>query len=108
MAARTIRVFWPKRTTGWVNFNWVGVINAKSVVHVAVSEGALPQQPQFGFPLDVISRFRGAATMFVKNVHPHDEGGGGVEFFVQIDWPSPLNVVTDITVDAPEDGFIVE
>jgi hypothetical protein len=53
-----------------VNFNWTGVINRQSVVHVAVSEGG-------------ISRFRG------------------------IDWPSPLNVVTDITVDSPEVGSVV-
>jgi hypothetical protein len=105
MAARTIRVYWPNRTTGWVNFNWTGVINRQSVVHVAVSEGRLDQV--LGTALDGISRFRGDATMFAKNVHPHDEGGGGVEFFIEIDWSSPLNVVTDITVDTPEVGSVV-
>ena len=44
--------------------------------------------------------------MYDQDAHPHDEGGGGVEFFIQIDWPSPLNVVTDITVDTPELGFV--
>ncbi len=67
--------------TGWVNFNWTGVINRQSVVHVAVSEGRLDQV--LGTALDGISRFRG------------------------IDWPSPLNVVTDITVDSPEVGSVV-
>jgi hypothetical protein len=105
MAARTIRVYWPNRTTGWVNFNWTGVINRQSVVHIAVCEGTLDQV--LGTPLDGISRSRGAATMYAKNAHPHDEGGGGVEFFIQIDWPNPLNVVTDITVDTPELGFVL-
>lgn len=43
--------------------------------------------------------------MYAKNVHPHTDNGGGVEFFIQIDWSGPLNVVTDITVlDTAEVG----
>jgi hypothetical protein len=41
----------------------------------------------------------------IRNVHPHGDegGGGGVEFYLEIDWTEPLNVVTDVTVfDAPE------
>jgi hypothetical protein len=104
--ARTIRVFWPNKVSGWVNFNWTGAINVQSVFHISVCEGDLPDRV-LGTELDQIRRFRGEATMFVRNIHPHAEGGGGVEFFVEIDWPNPLNIVTDITVDVPEVGFIV-
>jgi hypothetical protein len=103
--ARTIRVYWPNARSGWRNFNWQGVIHRNSVVHISVCEGTLAKV--LGTELDHIDRFRGEATMFAKNAHPHDEGGGGVEFYLQIDWGSPLNVVTDITVDEPEQGFVV-
>ena len=79
-----------------------------SVVHISASEGAT-HQTLFG-ALDAIDRFRGEAGIFVKNVTPHADqgGGGGVEFYLQVDWDSPLNVVTDISVDYPaEQGFIV-
>lgn len=81
-------------------------INSGSVVHVAICEGR--QEELVGDVLDSIDRFRGAAPMFVKNVHPHNDNGGGVEFYIEIDWGSPLTVVTDITVlDPPEQGFVV-
>jgi hypothetical protein len=54
------------------------------------------------------TRFRGNAAIGVRNIHPHDDGGGGVEFFLEVLFDRPLNVVTDITVeDLPEQGFIV-
>ena len=55
----------------------------------------------------------GDAPIWVKNVRPHgpnpgDTMTGGVEFFLQIDFPSPLSVATDITVlGDPEDKTIV-
>jgi hypothetical protein len=101
--SRTIRVYWPNRVTRWVNFNWGGVIDRQSVVHVSVSEGAL--SGGFGGPLDGIIRKRGAAPIGVRNVRPHE---GGVEMYIEVLWDSPLNVVTDISVlDPPEDGFII-
>jgi hypothetical protein len=106
--SRTIRVFWRSQRSGWFNFNWDGVIDQNSVVHISVSEGLVNEGGIFG-PLAAIGRFRGEATMFVKNIRPHADqgGGGGVEFFVQIDWPEPLNIVTDITVeDPPEQGVV--
>jgi hypothetical protein len=106
--ARTIRVWWPNQTTGWKNFNWTGVINGRSVVHISAT--ALPP-PELGTPVqDFIARtrFRGLAFIGVRNVHPHDDGGGGVEFVLEVNWGNPLNIVTDITVEDPaEDGSIV-
>ena len=106
---RTIRVLWGRTRSGWKNFNWRGVIDQNSVVHISASEGFVDTGSIFG-PLHAIRRIRGAATIYVKNVRPHPDqgGGGGVEFFLQVDWNSPLDVVTDITVVAPpEQGIIV-
>ena len=98
--SRTIRVYWPGLTSTWLNFNWPP-INAQSVVTISVSEGDA-HFGGFGTPLDGISRRRGAAVMGARNITPHE---GGVEFYVEIGWDSPLNIVTDITVlDPPEQG----
>lgn len=109
--ARTIRVWWPNQSTGWKNFNWSGVINGRSVVYISACEATALPPPEIGTtPQDFIAttRFRGAAVIGVRNVHPHDDGGGGVEFVLEVNWGSPLNIVTDITVeDAAETGFIV-
>ena len=107
--SRTIRVLWPHCQTGWFNYNWGGVINENSVVHISASEFD-PQIPPNVISPDIFlgkkigeSRIRGAATIYVKNVRPHKSGGGGVEFFLQVDWGTPLRVVTDISVlDPPE------
>jgi len=107
--ARTIRVFWPQRVSGWVNFNWGGVIDQQSVIHIAASEGTMDQQSLFG-PLNAIERMSGEAVIGVRNVRPHgdDGGGGGVEFYLEVGWGSPLNVVTDITVfELPEQAVVV-
>ncbi len=106
--SRTIRILWRQTTSGWHNFNWGGVIDQHSVVHIAASEGVV-HQSLFG-ALDAIGRTRGDAPIFVKNIRPHPDegGGGGVEFFLQVEWPHPLDVVTDITVHEPaEQGHIV-
>jgi hypothetical protein len=109
--ARTIRVWWPNQSTGWKNFNWTGVINGRSVVHISACEAAALPPPQIGTPVqDFIARtrFRGSAVIGVRNVHPHDEGGGGVEFLLEVNFGRPLNIVTDITVVEPaETGNIV-
>lgn len=101
MEARTIRVFWHNMTSGWVNFNWNGVITAQSVVHISACECFFPEDSIFG--TEGVVRHRGAAPISVKNVRPHgpnpgDTITGGVEFFLQIDWDSPLHIATDITV----------
>lgn len=101
--SRTIRVFWQNQATGWKNFNWGGVIDARSVIHIAASEGAA-SFGGFGDPLNNISRTRGLAVIGVRNVTPHE---GGVEFFLEVGWETPLNVVTDISVlDPAEQGHL--
>ena len=108
--SRTIRVYWAARNSGWVNFNWNGVIDGGSVVHISACEskhinpGGISHD--YSFPKKVgEERVRGDATIYVKNIRPHDEGGGGVEFFLQVDWNTPLPVITDISVlDPPAEG----
>jgi len=111
MQARTIRVFWRNARTGWHNFNWNGVITPQSVVHISACEAFFPPNNLFG--VEGVQRKRGDAAIWVKNVHPHgpnpgDTITGGVEFFLQVDWGTPLDVATDITVfDPPEQKTIV-
>ncbi|HTF95088.1 MAG TPA: hypothetical protein VL995_03065 [Cellvibrio sp.] len=111
MKPRTIRVFLNGAQTGWFNFNWDGVITPNSVVHISASESTFPERNLFG--AEGISRHRGAAPIWVKNVRPHgpnpgDIITGGVEFYLQIDWNSPLNIAVDITVlGDPESKIIV-
>jgi hypothetical protein len=111
MEARTVRVFWRSARTGWFNFNWNNVITPKSVVHITACECKFPEQGLFGAESVVLHR--GLAPIWVKNVRPHgpnpgDTITGGVEFFLQIDWDTPLSIATDITVfGEPESKTIV-
>jgi hypothetical protein len=110
--ARTIRVFWRKRKSGWLNFNWNGVITPNSVVHISACEASESERNMFG--VGGMNRVRNGRVIDVKNVRPHgpnpgDNITGGVEFYVDIGQPfrfmsTPVDIVTDITVfDSPED-----
>src|SRR5947207_16017291 len=102
---KTKRVLWRHAKTGWHNYNW-NAISANSVVYISASEGAVA--PGMINPLDAMSHRRGAAGIFVKNINPHGANGGGVEFYLEVEWSSPLDVCLDITVfDKPEIGEIV-
>ena len=46
--ARTIRVFWRQQKSGWFNFNWNGVINEQSVIHISACEAFFPDNNLFG------------------------------------------------------------
>lgn len=111
MESRTIRVFWRNASTGWFNFNWDGVITPSSVVHISACEWTFSED-EFLDPRRK-QRHRGAAPIWVKNIRPHgpnpgDTITGGVEFFLQIDWDTPLSVATDITVlGEPADYVLV-
>ena len=70
-------------------------ISRNSVVHIAVSEATSLAEGTF---TPVFSRFVGDANFTVHNISPSD---GLVEFVVTIDFPSPLNVVTDISIFDP-------
>jgi hypothetical protein len=91
-----------------MNWDWNGVINANSVVHISASECTLPNANN---PAQCV-RFQGSAPIWVANVKPHgprpgDTITGGVEFDLVVEWydnngnPLPLNVMTDITVLDP-------
>ena len=87
---QTIRKYWGAfkgRVT--LNYNWP-TIDHDSVVLVTVSE----------YNNNHI-RFIGSATIGVSNVAPHGppfDPNHGVTFVVHVDWKTPLNIVTDMTV----------
>lgn len=93
--------WWNLKGRSSLNFNW-SAINEDSVVVVTASE----YNPDAGNP-KASPRFVGAATISVENVSPHGppaDPNHGVTFVVNVDWPTPLHVVTDITVfDPPVD-----
>jgi hypothetical protein len=70
-------------------------IRADSVVHVSATEATALSQ---GTLTPVFGRFIGAADIWVKNVSPSD---GRVDFIVQVDWNTPLNIVMDISIFDP-------
>ena len=90
----SVRVFWgPFRGRHTFNFNWPGVINAKSVVHISVSEALFAFGG--GNLEDMIRRFVGEATITLHSVSPHDIG---VTFDVTIDSGDWHYLTTDISV----------
>lgn len=97
---QTVRQYWwnvQGRTS--LNFNW-DVINHDSVVLVTASEYVVDDANPAGS-----RRFIGNATISVDNISPHGppyDPNHGVTFVVNVEWGSPLHVVTDITVmDGP-------
>lgn len=93
---RSVRQYWTGlQGRNVLNFNW-DAINHDSTVHISAAEwspdpGAVTSSP----------RFVGAANVTVRNVTPHgppNDPNHGVTFVVTVDWPEPLNIVTDIVV----------
>ena len=104
--ARSIRVFYTGQHGKGIrkNFNWPP-INQKSAVLITAAE--------FQFPgglggLESIRPNLGAAAIWVTNVGAHGAGteAGGVEFLLNVDWPSPLNVMVTITVLEDIEQFV--
>ena len=96
---QTIRKFWgPFRGRVTLNYNWPA-INQDSVVLISAAEY------QTSTPASNEHRFIGAASITVSNIAPHGppfDPNHGVTFVVNVDWGSPLPIVTDITVlDGP-------
>jgi Papain-like cysteine protease AvrRpt2 len=87
---QTIRKYWGPfngRTT--LNYNWPA-IDHDSVVLITASE----------YDANRV-RFIGAASFTVANICPHGppyDPNHGVTFVVNIDWGSPINLVTDIVL----------
>jgi hypothetical protein len=92
------------------NFNWPGVITARSVVHITAAEvGPGTTQAHPTPPFQDFFYHLGAASIWVSNVGPHKNeftgDPGGVEFLLHVDFGSPLDVGITITV---EDDIPVE
>jgi Papain-like cysteine protease AvrRpt2 len=87
---QTIRKYWgPFSGRGTLNYNWPA-IDQDSVVLVSASE----------YNSEHV-RFIGAASITVANIAPHGppyDPNHGVTFVVNVNWGSPLNIVTDITL----------
>jgi Papain-like cysteine protease AvrRpt2 len=87
---KTIRKYWgAHKGRVALNYNWPA-IDQDSVVLITASEYA-----------SNYARFIGAASITVANIAPHGppyDSNHGVTFVVNVDWGSPLNIVTDITV----------
>jgi len=84
-----------------LNFNWPP-IEANSVVIVTASEYIL--RPGERFPDQDNQRFIGEANVTVSNVAPHGppwDANNGVTFVLNVDWPNPIQIATDITVLDP-------
>jgi hypothetical protein len=101
--SETIRVFWPPISgVASCDLNWPP-INADSAVLVKASEYDPAAPPDAD---GSARRFIGAASVRVNKVAPHGppaDGNHGVTFMLEVDWSSPLNVCTEITVlDAAE------
>jgi hypothetical protein len=111
--SRSVRVIW-KNIQGrqHLNFNWPPIHKA-SAVFIAAAEWAPAANPDPYTPGPPGRPFIGEATISVTNIAPHDPEGtssdGGVEFYLHVDWESPINVVLTITVlDDYETWTVVE
>ena len=89
------------------NFNWPP-INLDSAVIITAAEFA----PHFGGlgggPKTLGRPNLGLAPVYVTNIGPHGVAGGeagGVEFFLNVDWGDPLDVIVTITVEENIEEF---
>lgn len=89
------------------NFNFPGVIlSNQAVVHITASE-IMPKEPPSTVGGGGVQNFMyhvGDANIWVSNVSPHANDHfngepGGVEYILNVDWGSPLNVAVTITVE---------
>lgn len=86
------------------NFNWPGVISARSVVHISAGEvQAGTTQIQQVPPTQDFFYHLGEASVWVSNVSPHKNEfsgeAGGVEFHTHVDFNSPIDIAVTITVE---------
>lgn len=85
--------------SGWVIFNWDGLIGPHSVVHIQACECRFLDNKWAGD--EDLPRHRDDADMWGMNVRPHGvhPGGqitGGVNFHLQFEWDRLLVGATDI------------
>lgn len=103
--SRSIRLIYRNmRGRTAINYNWTPIKKRSAVIVTAAEWRA------GGDPHDATGRpHLGEANVYVTNIGPHDpEGGaGGVEFYLHVDWPHPLNIQVTITVLDPIEDFRV-
>lgn len=93
---QTIRKYWsPRKGRHVMNFNWEA-INFGSVVSVTACE-YVPVSSGVHIVNSDQPKHVGDANVWVSGVAPHSNPGG-VTFAVNVDWPDPLPIVTDITL----------
>jgi hypothetical protein len=78
-------------------------IRANSVIHISASEATGLFDPPLLFGQNFSTIF-GAASITVQNISVRE---GAVDFYVVVDWPDPLNIVTDITIFDPPAQIII-
>lgn len=92
---QTIRKFWgPLKGRTALNFNWAA-INHDSIVLITAAEYFVAA------PSSNEHRMVGGASITVENIAPHGppyDPNHGVTFVVNVDWSSPITIVTDITL----------
>jgi hypothetical protein len=87
------------------NFNWPGVITARSVVHVTAGEvGFGTTQARPTPPFQNFFYILGDADIWVTNISPHlnefrSDDPGGVRFILHVNWGAPLDGAVTITVE---------
>ena len=92
--------WWGLRGRVVLNYNW-DRIQHDSVVLISASEARWDRDSRT--PWDA-QRFVGAATITVCNIAPHGppyDPNHGVTFVVNVDFPTPLYIATDIVVLDP-------
>jgi|GEM_PF-883660 len=98
------------------NFNFPAISSNTKVIHITAGEVKLrdpnvpPSLREAGDPGQNFIYNLGDANVWVSNISPHNQDHfvgepGGVEFILNVDFPSPIDVAITITV---EDGFPVE
>ena len=99
----TFRMFVPKRHGRSLLHFRAPQITPQSVIHISATEASEVFDPP---PISGQSFFGfiGDASITVQNVSP---GNGDVDFIVFVDFSSPLNVVTDITIMDPPEQIIM-
>jgi hypothetical protein len=90
------------------NFNWPAIKSNQAVVHITAGE-VVPGGTSDGGGPGGLTRQNfmyhiGNANVWISNVSPHfndhfNGEPGGVEFVLNVDFPSPINVAVTIAVE---------
>jgi hypothetical protein len=90
------------------NFNWPVIKSRQAVVHITAGEIVPGSASEVigpnGATVQNFIYHLGDANVWISNVSPHFNDHfagepGGVEFIINVDWPSPLDIGITITVE---------